>query len=655
MKKTLLIAFLFAASCKANLNVSGQDGNDSGSDIVDNSDLRDASDDVSKDMSSSNLDTQSDLSEDLSFDVTPDSDDCDDDEDCDDRPCIEGSELSQNSAGISMGVVREFESTLHSIGIEWDLQGDDNHNAEANLRYRLTGSKYWKPFMPLLRMDYDYPREATVYGFPDEGPFNMFAGSLMFLKADSSYDICIEVTDPDGGSATQSLAISTKAIPKADPNGKTIYAAPGNGGGSGALDDPYLGLAAAEAAANEGDTVVLSAGNYGFFDFTKSGSLTKAIVYKSTQPKAATMQFATIASSHIVIEGVFFNQPGGYNAIQSVAGSSPTGVGIIGNSFEGHNYSINLLESASGWYIADNTIVGDKTVRVGSNVDFSGEGVELNHTNGHTVAFNTISFVADGVSYPHRHVDIYGNDIFDTTDDAIETDYGYANNRVWGNFIHEENTFAFSFQPVFSGPWYFIRNVVSGTSRILKFNGPVDRYVFLHNTIVNDGGIITEFARPLLSGTSLNNLFISGNSHIFDRGNWGPADFIPVPDFYQNDWRTDVDYNGYSWGNAAFGFGWRGDQFSTTAELFNTVGIEENGIRVDTSETFNNYPQDLTLKANGDAIDIATIIPGVQNNITGNAPDLGAYEFGNPLPHYGVRSTAADVLQWESYWEFNGN
>jgi hypothetical protein len=31
------------------------------------------------------------------------------------------------------------------------------------------------------------------------------------------------------------------------------------------------------------------------------------------------------------------------------------------------------------------------------------------------------------------------------------------------------------------------------------------------------------------------------------------------------------------------------------------------------------------------------VIPNVTDGYTGKAPDLGAYEFGAPVPHYGPR------------------
>lgn len=41
------------------------------------------------------------------------------------------------------------------------------------------------------------------------------------------------------------------------------------------------------------------------------------------------------------------------------------------------------------------------------------------------------------------------------------------------------------------------------------------------------------------------------------------------------------------------------------------------------------------------AIDAGTVLPGVIEEYTGKAPDLGAHEFGKPLPQYGPRTVEA--------------
>ena len=51
-------------------------------------------------------------------------------------------------------------------------------------------------------------------------------------------------------------------------------------------------------------------------------------------------------------------------------------------------------------------------------------------------------------------------------------------------------------------------------------------------------------------------------------------------------------------------------------------------------------PEDLDfrLKAGSAAIDAGVLLPSINDDFTGKAPDLGAYELDRPLPHYGPRS-----------------
>jgi len=50
------------------------------------------------------------------------------------------------------------------------------------------------------------------------------------------------------------------------------------------------------------------------------------------------------------------------------------------------------------------------------------------------------------------------------------------------------------------------------------------------------------------------------------------------------------------------------------------------------------YPpesMDFTLRPRSGAIDKGVDLPTITDGFKGKAPDLGAYEFGNPPPHYG--------------------
>ena len=78
--------------------------------------------------------------------------------------------------------------------------------------------------------------------------------------------------------------------------------------------------------------------------------------------------------------------------------------------------------------------------------------------------------------------------------------------------------------------------------------------------------------------------------------------------------------------------------------------VEKNGVeRLILHDVFNDieFPNppvpergvpDLRPKAGSRVVDAAVFIPNINNNYKGKAPDCGAYEVGQQLPHYGPRN-----------------
>ena len=54
-------------------------------------------------------------------------------------------------------------------------------------------------------------------------------------------------------------------------------------------------------------------------------------------------------------------------------------------------------------------------------------------------------------------------------------------------------------------------------------------------------------------------------------------------------------------------------------------------------KVYNAADLDFRLKPGSAAIDRGVILPNITDGFAGSAPDLGALEFGQPLPHYGPR------------------
>jgi hypothetical protein len=340
------------------------------------------------------------------------------------------------------GPIRYY-STIKSIGVEWDISGDTNHNAACTVQYRKQGDASWKDFIPLFRIDF----RGWMGTDTADRRYNMLAGSVMFLDSATAYEVKLSLSDADGGNKDTTLTIATRPVPALPTGGRTIHVAAGTGAGDGSTGNPYKGLANAQTAAQAGDIVLMHAGNYGNFNFSKSGSAGAYIIWKAAGDGDAVIDYGRIIGHHVWLYGLkFVNSQAQTYALVGQSGS-PSNV-VTRCSFTGFNYSITMQSGSDDWYIADNIIVGDKTdPRVTG--DFDGEGIELEHTSGHTVCYNTISRVADGVSYAHRNCDIFGNDIFDVVDDGIEPDYGYANIRIWENRITNPRNHGFSMQPMF--------------------------------------------------------------------------------------------------------------------------------------------------------------------------------------------------------------
>ena len=378
--------------------------------------------------------------------------------------------LTAQSNGTTPGAIRTY-STISSIGVEWDIVGDADHDATAAVEFRVAGTAAWRPALPLVRVDYNGS--------------NMLAGSILFLSPNAAYEIRLTLADPDGGAAVQTVAVTTRPVPVMPVSGRSFHVVPGSGGGDGSSANPFRGIAAAEAVAQPGDTFLVHAGSYGGrITFTRPGTSTAYVVWKSAGDGEALFAGIDVSASYVWLEGLTLrDQP-----FALMSKNAPTGVVISRCSFFNNHYSIYLQRGGSNWYIADNTIVGDTPY---STESLDGEGIELNgysvESFGHVVAHNSISNVADGISNGTYNIDVFGNDIFDTSDDGFEGDPGGANIRVWGNRIHNAAHNGISYQPQNGSPWYILRNQLVGFMEApFKFR-TTDRSVIAHNTIRHVG------------------------------------------------------------------------------------------------------------------------------------------------------------------------
>jgi hypothetical protein len=533
---------------------------------------------------------------------------------------------------------RQLHATIHSVGVEWDIDGDPDHDAYGYIRYREPGRRAWQSSMPLVRIDYDFPAHLVGADRPSDEPlvWNMLAGSLLFLKAGTTYEVEILLADPDGGFAQHSAEVETRAVPEVS-SGPTLHVIPGDGGGSGTEEDPFRGIDAADEAAQPGDVFALAPGEYGRARIDSGGMPGQPVVWRGAEDGVVLDRLRIGGSHSWFFDLDIVNQPGDENPGVRPVRDDLTNVVIRRSRIDGFHYGISIGKDGRDWTVMDNVIVGDNDPDVS---EFSGEGVELAHTSGHVVAYNRISRTGDGVSYMRRNCDVYGNDIFATSDDGIEPDYGLANNRIWGNRIRDIHNNGLSFQPQRVGPWYFLYNqvVISGLW-ILKFNGVVDRAVLINNTFVNLNRRISERDDTLTAFITRNNLFVSDTDTVLSAREYDETPNLPDSTFYAVDWRTDLDYDGFGWkAGSQEPFVWFGTTYSDLDAWASALGVEPNGVSIDIATDLGALDRDvLTLPDGSRAIDAGQQLPNVHDGrFAGQAPDLGAHEQGTQ-PQYGPR------------------
>ena len=209
------------------------------------------------------------------------------------------------------GALRSY-ATIHSIGLEWDIQGDANHDATCTVQYRAQGDSAWRQALPLFRVDYAwyYAKEKAA------SPTNSFAGSILFLRPCTEYEVQLDIRDPDGGNASRVVTVTTRSIPEIPAGGRTLHVVPGTGGGAGSATDPFRGTATAEALARPGDILLLRAGRYGQVVFTKSGEEGgRYIVWKAAEDGAAVFDQITIRAGFLWLDGLTVRRAAQTNGI----------------------------------------------------------------------------------------------------------------------------------------------------------------------------------------------------------------------------------------------------------------------------------------------------------------------------------------------------
>jgi hypothetical protein len=244
-----------------------------------------------------------------------------------------------------------------------------------------------------------------------------------------------------------------------------------------------------------------------------------------------------------------------------------------------------------------------------------------------------------------NETDVYENLVYRAGDDGVETDGRCSNVRIWRNTFHDVLA-GISLAPVYGGPVYAIRNLIyrigvgnnnySGLPFKFNSNGGQSGPMFLfHNTgdaaLPGNNGF-GIYSPGLWTGlTARNNIWIGTEYAIINYNTSQPVDLD-----YDNLWNTGVK-DLVRWGNV---------RYTTLYAFAAATGQERHGLNV-VSGFVNSAAGDYTLSRESALIDAGLIIPGINDDYQGSAPDIGAFEFVPSLTLHGAPGDRVIHLNWQ--------
>jgi hypothetical protein len=329
-------------------------------------------------------------------------------------------------------------------------------------------------------------------------------------------------------------------------------------------------------------------------------------------------------------------------------------------------------------YIADNVVsyrMPWTAEGMGSSSPYGGaanvgEGIEITGP-GNVICYNRVSGYRDCISTmedlwvrDQTCIDIYSNDIYVGADDGIEADFCMSNCRIMRNRITNCGM-GLSSQPGLGGPVYFIRNVMYNlTGAPFKLERHSVGNIFLHNTCVKsgDGFLAPHWQNEYFHTAFKNNLTVGGplweKPRHRRRSNRKESQVVRLPGFNET---CEFDYNAVGMYKSPFkGLIGTNGQFTDLGGLLELTGgphsvqvdlsVFKAAVEVPYPPLPEREPADLRLRPGSAAVDAALLISNINDNFTGNAPDIGAYELGQKLPHYGPRPPGMDE---QTTWKEN--
>jgi hypothetical protein len=531
--------------------------------------------------------------------------------------------------GVAAGTLSAPFPTQRGITLDWAVGGDADGDATAAVRYRKAGESGWTEGLPLRRVP-----SGSNEGFSWS---NRVSGSLFDTAPGTTYDVELELTDPDGGCAVRSLSVTTPRVPTVPGDGRVRRTGPGR-------------LQRILDTAAPGDIIELKAGTYRGFSVARDGTADHPIVLRRA---SGTRPGRVVVNGEIGLYDRRYVQLRGLVVHGRIRANGSTAVAIVGNRISGDpEGGIQAVLHSRRAYIAHNVVRGPTRWRsrsVGADGDNTGEGIVVTGP-GHVIERNTasgwrdcLSTMEDGEAWQQFSIDIRANRLTHCADDAIEADFCFHNCRVVDNLILSSFV-AMSSQPGLGGPTYFLRNRAYGIlyAPFKLYRGSVGD-VLLFNTVVKHGDALNVYSGVRHRRQySRNNLFLGGPGGTY--GGYSGGTGLVMSLAY--DRGGSYDYDGFGTAARRFRGVFRDRHFSGLAGLRERT-TEKHGVRVGFGifATRMRYPDrafaayavpDFTLRPGSSATAAGIFLPGL-GLPTGARPDLGAVQLGSRPAPVGAR------------------
>lgn len=503
--------------------------------------------------------------------------------------------------------------TFNSIGLYW-RPASGGVDKEVLLRYRVKGDKHWTQGHSLW---FDSRNHSGAYLERSEE----YRGSIVLLKNDTEYDIEVIVLATGEYSAisiktwADELPIAkTVELPK--KMDKTLLVAE-----SGTKDGYilYTGNSEIDVAESYDHGVIVSASYIIIRGLKIRNSRSHAIFIKENTHDVVIDRNDISAWGRVENNFPVNYESGVYakgNVARIVIQNNKIHHPATGaNSWDEYNIKGDTHPIGPQAITFFNT-TGNNVIR--NNYIFSSVGKYFNDCIGGGSNFSYMGF-------PGRDSDIYGNFISHCWDDAIESEGGNLNVRIYLNYI-DKSYVSFALSPTVMGPVYVFRNIAYRSQRslarslssgsLLKVqlktlrDGRVlggGRVFYYHNTAYRDasGNGMAVGIHP--SGSMLVN-FVSRNN-IIDVGG------VAISDPTRNSLNS-FDYDIYS------------KYIDIDESVHERFGVKGKVFYEDGA---------FSLVKGSIGYDMGDFIPNFSDRYFGDAPDIGAVESGSDYFVFDIR------------------